>query len=122
MMTDHISTLHSDRVGTTIKCTCGWRTTRLWATRELAYVEFYGHKQQVTPHPFVPYSAKYDMPRCKICREFHDHPVHGECTICDGSGILHVADSVQDLKAERTEASYCHACSAGRAWREAGLE
>lgn len=28
-------------------------------------------------HEFVPYNADWHMPRCKVCKEFEDHPNHG---------------------------------------------
>lgn len=52
------------------------------------------------------------------------------CEICDGSGLLAVAeftvDELSDLAGhwatKEKYVSYCHSCVAGAAWREAGLE
>lgn len=27
-------------------------------------------------HEFEPHDASWFMPRCKVCREFGDHPIH----------------------------------------------
>lgn len=52
----------------------------------------------------------------------------GACMECGGSGVLTILESIdfdatgRAIISDVPYVSYCHACPAGAAWQEAGLE